>query len=145
MDLARISERVERSNLAPKPARLDGYQLTFHKRPRDNKIASQGIGYAALIEAPGESVHGLLFELTEAELLRLDHHEGVHRGEHRREYVTVMLNDIDAVEAMVYRAPQDRIDPQRRPTRQYLGYLLAAESMLPPAYAARLRRQPCID
>ena len=62
------------------PARLDGYRREFRRRSR-----RWGGGAADIVAVPGESVHGVLYELPDGELDRLDAKEGAGFAYRRRE------------------------------------------------------------
>jgi gamma-glutamylcyclotransferase len=120
--------------------RLDGWRLVF------NKIARSPAGAAAgnIVEAPGETVHGTLNEMPEAGLEVLDIWEGVAGGHYERRTVRVVRADTgEAVDAVVYVAL--KVGEGLRPTRDYLGHLLAGRDLLPADYWERLNATPTLD
>jgi gamma-glutamylcyclotransferase len=120
--------------------RLDGWRLAF------NKIARSPEGAAAgnIVEAPGEVVHGTLNQMPDAGLAVLDIWEGVAGGHYKRRTVPVVRADIgETVEAVTYIAL--KVGEGLRPTREYLGHLLAGKDLLPAAYWDKLKETPTLD
>lgn len=123
--------------------RLDGWRLTFDKlvtRPG----APRGAGAGNIVEAPGEVVHGTLNLLPAQGFDALDVHEGVANGHYQRRTVPVVRADNgETVEAITYVAL--KLGTGLRPTRDYLGYLLAGGDLLPADYLERLKATPTLD
>ena len=120
--------------------RLDGWRLTFDKLARSPK----GAGAGNIVLAAGGVVHGTLNELPLAGLEVLDIWEGVAGGHYERRTVPVVRADSGkAVEAITYVALITA--PDLRPTRDYLGHLLAGRDLLPADYCAWLGTTPTID
>jgi cation transport regulator ChaC len=120
--------------------RLDGWRLAF------NKIARAPAGAAAgnIVEAPGEVVHGTLNQMPDAGLAVLDIWEGVAAGHYKRWTVPVVRADTgETVEAVTYIAL--KVGEGLRPTRDYLGHLLAGKDLLPAAYWEKLKETPTLD
>jgi gamma-glutamylcyclotransferase len=120
--------------------RLDGWQLTFDKLARSRK----GAGAGNIVPAAGGVVHGTLNELPPAGLEVLDIWEGVAGGHYERRTVPVVRADTGAtIEAVTYVALL--VGEGLRPTRDYLGHLLAGRDLLPADYWERLRAIPTLD
>jgi gamma-glutamylcyclotransferase len=120
--------------------RLDGWRLAFNKRAR----APVGAGAANIVPAAGEVVHGTLNLLPAKGFEILDRYEGVAGGHYERSVVPVMRTDTGAtIEAITYVALL--VGEELRPTRDYLGHLLAGRDLLPHAYCAWLCRTKTID
>jgi gamma-glutamylcyclotransferase len=120
--------------------RLDGWRLVF------NKVARAPAGAAAgnIAPAPGETVHGTLNQMPDAGLAVLDIWEGVAGGHYERRTVAVARADTgEAVEAVVYVAL--KVGEGLRPTRAYLGHLLAGRDLLPADYWETLSATPTLD
>lgn len=144
MDAARLFD----GRLAPKgiargerlAGRLDGWQLAF------NKVARHlpGAGAGNIVETPGGSVFGTLNALPAEAFAVLDLHEGVASGHYERRLVHVERGDTGAsVEAVTYVALL--VGDALRPTREYLGFLLAGRDLLPADYWDRLAATPTLD
>lgn len=120
--------------------RLDGWRLAFNKRAR----LPPGAGAGNIVPAAGESVHGTLNLLPPRGFEILDRHEGVAGGHYERRIVPVVRADTGAtIEAVTYVALL--VGEELRPTRDYLGHLLAGRDLLPADYCARLGATPTLD
>jgi cation transport regulator ChaC len=120
--------------------RLDGWRLAFNKRAR----APGGAGAGNIVPAPGGSVHGTLNLLPAKGFEVLDRYEGVAGGHYERRRVAVVRADTGAmVEAITYVALLT--GENLRPTRAYLGHLLAGHDLLPADYLRRLSKTPTLD
>ena len=95
-------------------------------------------GYSGIMEAPGELVHGALYEMTEQELIAMDNLEDCYKGDYKRETFLVLGEDGQWHEAELYRV----IDPQGpfRPARSYVEIMLegARELELEPEYIKKI-------
>ena len=120
--------------------RLDGWQLAFNKRARQ----PAGSGAGNIMVMPGSVVHGTLNLLPAKGFEVLDHYEGVTGGHYERHIVHVVRSDTGAtVEAITYVALL--VAEGLRPTRDYLGHLLAGKDLLPAEYVRRLSETQTID
>jgi gamma-glutamylcyclotransferase len=106
--------------------RLDGWRLAFNKQGR-----VPGTGAGNIVLAPGEVVHGTLNLLPAKGFEVLDHYEGVRD------------DTGEAVEAITYVALL--VADGLRPTRAYLGHLLAGRDLLPADYFRQLSETLTID
>jgi gamma-glutamylcyclotransferase len=119
--------------------RLDGWELVFNKIRQD-----KGSGAGNILVAPGKVVHGTLNAMPHAGLDVLDVWEGVAGGHYERRTLPVVRADTgETVEAVAYVAL--RVGEGLRPTREYLGHLLAGRDLLPANYWAWLEATPTID
>ena len=120
--------------------RLDGWTLAFDKRAR----SPAGAGAGNIRPAPGASVYGTLNALPPKGFDVLDHWEGVADGHYERRTVPVVRTDTgETVEAITYVALMT--GEGLRPTRDYLGHLLAGRDLLPSDYWDRLGATPTLD
>ena len=120
--------------------RLDGWRLAFNKRAR----LPPGAGVGNIMPAMGEVVHGTLNLLPAKGFEILDRYEGVAGGHYERRRVPVVRADTGAtIEAVTYVALL--VSAELRPTRDYLGHLLAGRDLLPADYCAWLGATPTID
>ena len=120
--------------------RLDGWRLAFNKRAR----TPPGAGAGNIVPAAGEAVHGTLNLLPPRGFEILDRYEGVAGGHYERRNVPVVRADTGAtVEAVTYVALL--VGEALRPTRDYLGHLLAGRDLLLADYCARPGTTPTID
>jgi gamma-glutamylcyclotransferase len=120
--------------------RLDGWRLAFNKRAR----LPPGAGAGNIMPAMSEVVHGTLNLVPPRGFEILDRYEGVAGGHYERRIVPVVRADTGAtIEAVTYVALL--VGAELRPTRDYLGHLLAGRDLLPAAYYERLGATPTID
>lgn len=120
--------------------RLDGWRLAFNKRGR----ARPGAGAGNIVPAAGEQVFGTLNAMAAGGLDVLDHWEGVAGGHYERRTVPVVRTDSGAtVQAVTYVALL--VGEGLRPTREYLGHLLAGRDLLPADYWAWLKATATLD
>jgi cation transport regulator ChaC len=120
--------------------RLDGWRLAFNKRAR----TPVGSGAGNILPLADAKVHGTLNALPPGGFAVLDRWEGVAGGHYERRTVPVVRADTgETVEAITYVAllTGDGL----RPTREYLGHLLAGRDLLPAAYWEWLRATPTFD
>ncbi len=146
MDAARLFERMTGKGATWGDrigGRLDGWRLAFDKlvtRPGEPR----GAGAGNIVMAAGETVYGTLNALPPKGFDVLDMHEGVAGGHYERHTVRVMRADTgETVEAITYVAL--KVGADLRPTRKYLGFLLAGGDLLPADYLERLKATPTVD
>lgn len=119
--------------------RLDGWRLVFNKR-----VAMLGAAAGNIMPAVDRVVHGTLNLLPPKGFEILDRYEGVAACHYERRVLPVMRADTGAtVEAITYVALL--IGEDLRPTRAYLGHLLAGRDLLPSDYWAWLNATPTLD
>jgi len=116
---------------------LHDFELRF-----DLPVGPGERGVANVAPRPGDHVWGALYHLTHADAERLDRTEGVGQGAYRRLTVVVCTPEATEIAAFTYRSEFSR--PERKPSRRYLGLLLAGarELGLPAEYVERLRAWP---
>ena len=120
--------------------RLDGWRLAFNKQAR----APRGAGAGNIMVAMGESVFGTLNALPPRGFEVLDRYEGVAGGHYEQRTVPVVRIDTgQSVEAITYVAL--KVGEGLRPTRAYLGYLLAGRDLLPADYFEQLNATSTVD
>jgi gamma-glutamylcyclotransferase len=120
--------------------RLDGWRLTFDKQAR----SPAGAGAGNIVPDAGAVVFGTLNALPAAGFDVLDRWEGVAGGHYERRTLPVVRGDTGAtVDAIAYVAL--KVARGLRPTRAYLGFLLAGRDLLPADYWERLRVTPTLD
>ncbi len=119
-------------------AALRDYRLTFIQ-PHDD----WGGGVAGLVPDPNQIVEGVVYELSEEDLKRLDRFEPVEDGKYWRELVDVYLPNDRAVEVWTYFGSVFSGAPFA-PSARYLGMLLkgATEHGLSQDYVSKLKCWP---
>jgi gamma-glutamylcyclotransferase len=102
-------------------AKLADFKLAFTRHS-----PKRGCGVADVVPAPGKSVWGVVFDMSEADLAALDRHEGVHANPpaYVRKNVQVRASDSQLVDAITYevftKAPNEY-----SPNAEYLGLITA--------------------
>ena len=95
-------------------------------------------GCSGIMEAPGEIVHGALYEVPEQELITLDNIEGIYKGRYKRETFLVLGEDGEFHPADLYRV----LEPKGpfTPSREYVDIMLsgARELELDPDYIKKI-------
>ncbi|MDW8444233.1 MAG: gamma-glutamylcyclotransferase family protein [Acetobacteraceae bacterium] len=137
MDPARLMARTgaDPARVAARFAvRLRGFRLAFAKRNED------GTAFATLLPDHASEAEGVAYDLTEAELARLDRAEGV-----PEEYLPAIVEVLPraggpALAALTYLANPRRIGHGLRPPAWYLAHVLAARDLLSPEWVAKLER-----
>jgi hypothetical protein len=115
---------------------VSGYHLRFHKRSRD------GSGKCNIVPAEGDVVHGVVFEVTAAELDALDEAEQRGRGYERCE--VQVRGEYASVTAFAYEAQPAYIDDALLPYEWYHALVLAGARQhgLPAPYVDQLESVP---
>jgi cation transport regulator ChaC len=123
--------------LETRVARLDDFELRF-----DLPVGPGERGVANVAARAGEHIWGALYRLTHPEADRLDRTEGVQHDAYRRLFVAARATDGVRIEAFTYQSSRGR--DGRKPSRRYLGLLLAGARHhgLPTPWIERLRAWP---
>lgn len=94
-------------------------------------------GYSGILEAPGELVHGALYEVTEEELITMDNLD-CYKGLYKRETFLVLGEDGKWHKGDLYRV----IDPKGPfpPSREYVDIMLegARDLGMDPEYIKKI-------
>lgn len=138
------SKRMEEKRvpfLKRRSAKLRGYKLKF------NKIATRKTneGYANIVADLNSIVEGVLYDVLESGLNRLNGYEGVPDGHYKRMQVTVQLHNGEEVEAITYIANPDKVKEKLKPRKKYLSHLLASKDILSEAYYKELEKTETLD
>jgi gamma-glutamylcyclotransferase len=111
MDAERLRERIDHVRVTGVGS-VSGYDLRFNKRSMD------GSGKANIVQRADFAVEGVLFEVSTAQLAKLDRFE---KGYHRAP-VAVVVNGATQ-NATTYIADADQIDDSLAPTAEYLRFI----------------------
>ncbi len=120
---------------------LKDYSLCFNKI-NDRKT---GAGYANIVPVENVNVYGVLYQVSEDELSKIDCCEGINDGHYSRKDVAVILNSGKNVSAVTYVACSKRIAENLLPEQEYLNHLLAGREYLPDEYYNYLLSHKTID
>lgn len=130
-DPARIARRFA--------VRLRGLRLAFVFRNED------GAGLGTLIPDHSAEAEGIAYDLTDAELARMDREEGV-PGDYRRAIIEAIPRAGGlAMAAVTYLANPGRCVVGLRPPRWYLDQVLVGRDLLSPDWVAMLRSVETAD
>lgn len=139
MNAERMKER--KINVSQRThANLKGYDLKFNKVAYDNAKE----GYANIVPDEKAIVEGVLYDISDSDLPRLDKYEG-YPSHYYRVKVKVQLGDGQEVEAITYIAQPDKVTEGLRPMKGYLNHLLAARDILSESYFRRLEAWETLD
>lgn len=119
---------------------LEGWRLGF------NKVASRNSreGYANIEKDEKGIVEGVLYEIRDPDLRKLDRDEG-YPNHYGRIKVRVKLDDKQDVEAITYVAQPDRVRSGLKPSREYLDHLLKGCDLLSEEYCKMLEGRETLD
>jgi cation transport regulator ChaC len=133
MDENRLKERIGEFERG-KVAFLKGYRLVF-----DKSADSPQVGYANIISHKEKTVIGVLYELTDKQLLILDDYEGIAHNQYKRGSVNVWDERKQSIEAITYLATDCESD--LKPYKWYLDYLIngAEQHYFPNEYLKMLK------
>lgn len=138
MNPQRLKERrinyVQRS-----PAILKAWRLEF------NKVASRSPaeGYANIVTDVNGIVEGVLYDMRDSDISKLDKYEGY--PEHYCRILVTVLNDGQEIEAITYIANSNNIRTGLRPSKEYLNHLLNGCDLLSEEYCNRLKKWETLD
>lgn len=126
MDVTQMSQRCSGAVLRG-VGKLPGYRFVINTG-----------GVATVVPESSGTVHGVLWDLTEADEQKLDRYEGVNFGHYRKIIRTVEVAQDHLVPALVYVAADDR---PGSPRAGYLERIVAAAEVhrLPSEYVRELR------
>ena len=112
---------------------IPNYRLEFRRFSTD----LQG-GISSIIEAPGELIHGILYDIDQAEIEALDILENVPEGIYTRETFLVMGEDGQWHHGDLYRVAHP--SGPYKPAKRYVDWMIAgaSEHNLAADYIARL-------
>lgn len=105
---------------------------------RRHRFVIMANGYASVVAAPSQDVHGVIWRITPRDLAALDAYENVAGGLYRRAMLPVVQNG-RSVSALVYLGAELR---EGAPRRGYMELVVQAarENGLPEPYVATLER-----
>lgn len=114
---------------------LEGCRLEF------NTIVSANSqkGYANIVEDKEGIVEGILYEIKDSDIKKLDSYEGYPWHYNRRE-VEVKLDNGQKVKAVTYIANPDKVKEGLNPSKEYLYRLLKGCDLLSEEYCEKLRK-----
>ena len=139
MSITRIKKRLE-YRPPYEVGFVEGYKLVFNKQA----YCKPGVGYANIIPSENDRVYGILYDVTNGDLSKLDIKEGVADNHYVRSMIDIHVDDT-VIQAVTYIAHESRIVDNLLPEKEYLAHLLAARDLLPDEYIQKLENHPTTD
>jgi gamma-glutamylcyclotransferase (GGCT)/AIG2-like uncharacterized protein YtfP len=121
---------------------LRGYRLLFNKRAMRSSLPKD-IGFANINEDPDGTVEGILYEIADEDLARLDDSERY--PDHYDRIEVTVESEADRQRCYTYRAQPDKVCPGLRPSRNYLNHILAAGDFLSRQYHEALDKSQAYE
>jgi len=109
---------------------LKNYKLVFNKISKSNNNTS----FANIVESIGDFVEGIIYEIDDNDIKKLDKFEG-HPVHYTRKNVL-----IDNKSCIVYIAQDQWIKEGIYPTKEYINYLLEAKDLLSEEYYNKIKK-----
>jgi gamma-glutamylcyclotransferase (GGCT)/AIG2-like uncharacterized protein YtfP len=121
---------------------LRGFRLLFNKQAMRASLPT-GIGFANINEHANGTVEGILYEIADQDLGRLDESER-YPDHYDRIDVTVEA-DTGHERCFTYRAQPDKVCAGLKPSRNYLNHILAAGDFLSSQYYEALDKSQAYE
>jgi len=112
-------------------ALLRGFRLLFNKKAMRSSLP-EGIGFANINEDADGAVEGILYEIADDDLEKLD--ESERYPDHYDRVVVTVESDGSRHRCCTYRAQPDKVCAGLKPSRNYLNHILAAGDFLSRQY-----------
>ena len=108
---------------------LEGFRLVF------NKIVSRypREGYPNIMEDKNSKVEGILYEINDFDIEKLDYYEG-YSEHYQKRTVNVKLKDGKVISAIAYIANPKKISTGLKPSKEYLTHLIKGSDLLSLEY-----------
>lgn len=119
-------------------ALLKGFRLVFNKKALKGDFA-----YANIIRDDNDFVEGILYNVTEEGIIKLDKYEGYPTNYIKKELK--ITTDDQTILALVYIAHSDKVVENLLPKREYLNHILAGKDLLSNEYFQRLENVKTLD
>ena len=121
------------------PGTLRGYRLWFNKKAFREQLPD-GIGFANIHADPAGTVEGLVYEIVDHHLSRLD--ESERYPAHYTRIRGAIETKSGREECQAYQAQPDKTADGLVPSRNYLNHILAGEDFLSRQYYEALDQSP---
>jgi len=110
-------------------ATLKNYELCFNKQSSRNPEE----GYANLSPEEDTVIEGVLYEINDEDIVKLDRFEG-YSNHYDKKTIEVKLKSGKEVYALVYIAQPDKIKEGLKPTKEYLNHLKERQDLISEEY-----------
>jgi cation transport regulator ChaC len=121
-------------------ATLLGYRLEFNKVSSGNPDE----GFANIVRFENGIVEGVLYEIKDSDLPKLDEHEE-YPDQYERVGVEVVLDNRQRTKAFTYQARADKVKFGLKPTTEHVGHLMSAANLLSESYRRKLSVWETLD
>jgi gamma-glutamylcyclotransferase (GGCT)/AIG2-like uncharacterized protein YtfP len=101
-------------------------------------------GYANIEPDKNDIVEGILYEISDSDLKKLDKYEG-YPDHYKKINLKVEIDTVKEVKVITYIANSCKIRNGLKPNREYLGHLLKGCDLLSESYCERLRKWETLD
>ena len=108
---------------------LKDHELCFNKQAFHNPSE----GYANLSPEKDKVTEGILYEIDDKDIVKLDKFEG-YPNHYIKKAIKVELANGNEVDALVYIARPDKIKDDLKPIKEYLSYLKQGKDLLSENY-----------
>lgn len=137
-----IMKRKRVSFTSRQRAVLRGFRLLFNKRAMRSSLPDD-IGFANINEDPDGTVEGILYEIADRDLERLDQSERY--PDHYDRIEVTVESETDHHRCFTYQAQPDKVRPGLKPSRNYLNHILAAGDFLSRQYHEALDKSQAYE
>jgi cation transport regulator ChaC len=121
---------------------LRGFRLLFNKKAMRRSLPD-GIGFANINEDAGGAVEGILYEIVDDDLEKLDRSERY--PDHYDRIDVTVESDSGRHRCCTYRAQPDKVCAGLKPSRNYLNHILAAGDFLSRQYYEALDKSQAYE
>jgi gamma-glutamylcyclotransferase (GGCT)/AIG2-like uncharacterized protein YtfP len=121
---------------------LRGFRLLFNKKAMRSSLP-EGIGFANINEDADGTVEGILYEIDDDDLERLD--ESERYPDHYDRIDVTVESDSGLHRCCTYRAQPDKVCAGLKPSRNYLNHILAAGDFLSRQYHEALDKSQAYE
>lgn len=139
MDSQRMKDR--KVNFSKRElAIIKNYELCFNKQASRNPNE----GYANLVPEKDKITEGVLYEINDEDIEKLDKFEG-YPNHYDKKTIKVKMENGDEVDALVYIAQADKIKDDLKPTKEYLNHLKEGRDLISEDYNNSLQSIDTLD
>lgn len=116
-------------------ATLENYQIVFNKQSKRDI----NMGFANIEIKPGYIVEGILYEISDDDIIYLDRCEGFPRHYLKKD-IEVIRESGEKIKCMVYIANIEKIKENLKPSKEYLEIILEGKDLLSKNYIRNLKK-----
>ena len=138
MDIGRMKERKV-SFSQRKLAILEGWRLEFNKEASQNPQE----GFANIVPDEKDIVEGILYEIVDEDLRKLDKCEGYPKHYDRKPFSVICGGKAET--AIAYIAQPNKVKNGLKPTAEYLEHLQKGSDLLSDGYREKIEKWETID